>query len=53
VNKFEQHIDYVFSALPDINTLPGFFLYSLLCYGCVLFLGWLLNPTVDKFIAED
>ena len=41
------------SFLPDFDGLTGFLFYSFLTYLFVLFIGWLLNPTVDKIIEDD
>ena len=46
--KFLEKVDYIYSFMPDLNTLPGFLFYSFLCYLMVLFVGWLLNPAVDE-----
>ena len=44
---------YVLSFLPQFEGVTGFLFYSLMTYLLVLFFGWLLNPTVDKIIADD
>jgi len=36
-----------------MTSYAGFIFYSLSCYLFVLFMGWLLNPTVDKIIEDD
>ena len=46
--KFLEKVDYIYSFMPDLNTLTGFLFYSFLCYLMVLFVGWLLNPAVDE-----
>ena len=50
MSKFKDHM-YAFTNLfPEFEGLFGFFFYSFMVYLLVLFLGWLLNPTVDKII---
>jgi hypothetical protein len=39
--------------MPELNTVPGFFFYSFLMYLIVLFMGWMLNPSVDETLAKD
>ena len=51
--KFEEHVSIVLSIFPAFGGLWGFVFYSFLTYLGVLFIGWLLNPTVDKIIADD
>ena len=43
----------VINMFPPLEGLTGFFFYSFAVYMFTLFLGWLLNPTVDKIIADD
>ena len=52
-SKFETHIEMVRSFLPELNGIPGFLFYSFIAYLIALCFGWLLDPTVDKIIADD
>ena len=38
---------------PEINSLPGFFLYSFLAYLLVMLLGWCFNPVIDETLNPD
>ena len=53
MSKFAEHMGYLASLLPEFGGLYGFFFYSFMTYLFVLFIGWLLNPTVDKIIEDD
>ena len=53
MSKLQQHFAYLSSFLPEFGGMQGFIFYSLMTYLVVLFFGWLLNPTVDKIIADD
>ena len=44
---------FIFGWFPAFDGLTGFFFYSFLVYLMVLFIGAMLNPTVDKIIADD
>ena len=52
-NPIADASDALWNLLPDLNSLPGFFVYSFLIYLFVLFMGWLLNPTVDRIIEQE
>lgn len=52
-NPVAELTNKAWDAMPDLNTLPGFFVYSFLIYLIVVFLGWLLNPTVDRIIEQE
>jgi len=39
--------------LPDFNTLTGFFLYSSVVYGFILFMGWLAQPTLEESVKQE
>ena len=53
MTKLEDHTAIVMSLFPPMSGIWGFFFYSFLVYLVVMFFGWLLNPTVDKIIADD
>ena len=53
MSKFTEHMGLITQWLPAFDGLTGFFFYSFMVYLMVLFFGWLLNPTVDKIIADD
>ena len=40
-------------ALPAINSLSGFIMYSFVTYLFILIVGWLVNPTMEKWEKED
>ena len=46
-------MSYLFGMLPAINTMSGFFLYSFLTYLFILFMGWLLNPSMEQMKEDD
>ena len=52
-SKFQEHLALLTSFLPELSGVGGFLFYSFLAYLVVLFFGWLLNPSVDKFIERD
>ena len=52
-DKFSELTASFYNTMPQVNTLPGFFLYSFLTYMFVVFSGWLLNPTMDKILEDD
>ena len=53
MSKFEEHLGIFFGMFPAFGGMWGFIFYSFLTYIFVLFVGWLLNPTVDKIIQDD
>jgi len=52
-SKLETHFEMIRSFLPELNGITGFIFYSFMAYLIALCFGWLLDPTVDKIIAND
>ncbi|MFM7855432.1 MAG: hypothetical protein ACKO96_26775, partial [Flammeovirgaceae bacterium] len=52
MSKFQDHFGWLFDLVPTIDSYAGFFFYSFLAYMSVLFLGWLMNPTVDRLYEQ-
>jgi len=43
----------IINKMPDFNTIPGFFFYSLSVYSFVIFLSWLAQPMLDESVKEE
>ena len=50
--RLDEHIDFIYSLLPEINTVQGYLFYILTAFLISLFYGWLTTPAVIK-IKDD
>ena len=44
---------FLWNQIPDFNTIYGFFFYSTITYGALLFFSWLAAPTLDEACREE
>ena len=51
--KFYDHFGWIYEMLPEFGTPASFFVYTFSVYLFTIFVGWLLNPTVDEIISDD
>ena len=50
--RLDEHFNFLFEMVPEINTVQGYLFYSLIAYLFIMFMGFLTNPTVEK-IQDD